>query len=162
MQSTEVLIREGRSEDAASIMEMIRELAVFERAEHEVELTADDLKRDGFAKNKSFRVLVAETDQILVGMALFYPRYSTWKGKTLYLEDLLVRKEWRRKGIGRSLLTSLIRLSAEEDAARLEWQVLDWNETALAFYRKINVAFDNEWINCRLTRDDLQDLSKKL
>ena len=148
-------IRFGNAADAPGIHALILELATYEKAADQVQLTVDQLREDGFGKDPAYEVLIAEMDGEVVGMALFYPRYSTWKGRTLYLEDLVVKESQRREGIGRALFDELVRIAADRKAARLEWQVLDWNEPAIAFYERWQSAIDGEWLNCRLTQEQL-------
>lgn len=150
-----VTIRQARKEDADRIIELIRDLAEYEKALDQVVLTTEQIAVDGFADQPKFSCLVAEFDGLIVGMALTYPRYSTWKGAYTYLEDLIVDANYRQQGIGTLLLKSVIEEAGQRQSARLEWQVLDWNEPAIAFYRKFNASFDNEWINVRLTKDQL-------
>ena len=153
--SDDINIRAGKKEDCSAVLELIRELAAYEKALPEVELTAEQLMKDGFESSPpKYQLLVAEENDDIVGCALYYPRYSTWKGRTLYLEDLVVKEAYRRKGVGSGLLKALIGVAGEENAARLEWQVLDWNQDAIAFYEKFNTRFDEEWVNCKLVRGD--------
>jgi predicted N-acetyltransferase YhbS len=142
-------IRWATVADVPAVLAMIKELAEYENASDQVTLTEDQLRADGFDE-KRFEILVAETDSEVVGIAFFYPRYSTWKGHTLYLEDLIVKEEQRRKGIGCALFEELLRISKERKCARLEWQVLDWNEPAIAFYEKMEANIDGEWLNCKM------------
>lgn len=155
------VIRKATPADVPSMLRLINNLAAYEKAANEVALSEAQLLDDGFGDHPAFSALVAEVAGEVVGMALYYPRYSTWKGRTLYLEDLVVDEPHRRKGIGRALLLELIRIADASSAARLEWQVLDWNEPAIAFYRELGVAFDDEWLNCRLTSTDLKTILKK-
>ena len=151
-----VIIRRAKKEDCAHILRMIRDLAEYENALHQVELTVEMLESQGFDESPEFSCIVAEVDRNVVGMALTYPRYSTWKGPYTYLEDLMVDSNFRNQGIGTLLLEAVINEASEKKSARLEWQVLDWNESAIAFYRKFNASFDNGWINVRLTREQLK------
>lgn len=150
-----VTIRPARKEDSDRILELIRDLADYEKALDQVVLTSEQIAEDGFSDQPKFNCLIAEIDGLIVGMALTYPRYSTWKGAYTYLEDLIVDANYRQQGIGTLLLKSVIEEAGHRQSARLEWQVLDWNEPAIAFYRKFNASFDNEWINVRLTKDQL-------
>ena len=145
----QVHIRPAVREDMHEVISMIKELAGFERAADQVQLRAEDLEADGFDK-KAFEVLVAELKGEIVGMAFFYPRYSTWKGPTLYLEDLIVKEEFRNQGIGSRLFARVKDLSKERSAARMEWQVLDWNEGAIRFYEEQGAEFEKEWVNCKI------------
>lgn len=154
-------VREAQESDVAGILQLIRELAIYENAGDEVSIDEETLLRDGFSEKKSYSALVAEANGEIIGMALYYPRYSTWKGKTLYLEDLVVAEAHRRMGVGKVLFLRLAQIAAEEEAARLEWQVLEWNEPAIAFYEQLDTAFDKEWVNCRLTGDQLKQYLQK-
>ncbi|MDP4952028.1 MAG: GNAT family N-acetyltransferase [Flavobacteriales bacterium] len=144
-------IRQGTASDVADLLRLIKELAAFEHASEEVNLSEADLLRDGFGDQPLFSFLVAEdAENVIVGMALYYYRYSTWKGKTLYLEDLCVSQESRRKGVGALLFDELIALAKREGVKRFHWQVLDWNKEAIAFYRKYPTVFENDWMNCMM------------
>lgn len=139
-----------------AVLKLIRELAIYEKAEQEVTNTREQLVSDGFGDRPSFECLVAELDNSVVGFALFFPTYSTWKGKCLYLEDICVGEQHRGKGIGKALFKKLVDLSAERGVMRLSWQVLNWNEPAIQFYKKLQADFDGEWINCRIRFDQDQ------
>ena len=143
-------VRVGLEKDLKSLLELIQELADYENASEEVEVTLETLKKDFNQENPAFEFLVAEENEQILGVALFYPVYSTWKGKCLFLEDLVVKETARRKGIGSLLLRRLIEESKSRKAKRLEWQVLDWNHPAIEFYKKYQAIFDSEWINCKL------------
>lgn len=143
-------IRTGKEEDLPMALKLIRELAVFERAKDEVTNTLDRMRVDGFGPEPVFGFLVAERDSEIIGLSLFYYRYSTWKGRCLYLEDLIVTESERRKGIGTALFERTMELAKEKNCVRMNWQVLDWNEPAINFYRKYHAHLDHEWINCSL------------
>ena len=147
------MIRLARKEDAPEILAMIQELADFERESDAPALSVSDLIRDGFSDQALFHVLLAEEHDRIKGMAFIYERYSTWKGKSLYLEDLIVKKEFRGQGIGSRLMDAVIDKAREGGYTRLEWQVLDWNEGAIEFYKKLGVELDSSWINCRMTME---------
>lgn len=147
----EIRIRKARESDCKSMMELIRELAVYERAPNEVTVDFDHFVESGFGRNPVWYAFVAELDDKIVGMALYYIRYSTWKGQRMYLEDILVNEPWRGKGIGKLLFNRLIEEAKEKRLAGMIWQVLEWNEPAINFYKKYEgVVFDNEWVNCSL------------
>ncbi|MBL4624543.1 MAG: GNAT family N-acetyltransferase [Flavobacteriales bacterium] len=150
-----MIIREAGIDDMQGVLLLIQALADYEKASDEVENTVEKLQEDGFGKNKLFECIVAEDATEIVGMALYYPRYSTWKGKTIYLEDLIVKEESRRNGVGGKLFEALAKECKLQGVKRMEWQVLDWNESAIEFYKKYNAGFDSEWINCRLTKEQL-------
>lgn len=149
-------VRKGEREDLPSVLALIKELAEYERAGDEVSITLEDLERDGFGDDPVFGFFIAEVDEKVVGMALYYIKYSTWKGKCVFLEDIIVNEQHRRGGIGRMLFDEVAKMSRDMHVRRLEWQVLDWNEPAIAFYKKLNARFDSEWINCKLVYDQLQ------
>lgn len=154
----ETKIREGNPEDIPAIFALVNELALYEKAPQEVITTVEQMYEDGFGANAIFKFIVAELNSQIVGMALYYWKYSTWKGKGIYLDDIIVTEKHRRKGIGKLLMDEIIKIAMKEKANKLEWQVLDWNEPAINFYRKYNVEFDDEWINCKLTRKQLEVL----
>lgn len=148
-------IRKGEASDCAAIHQLIKELAVFVKAENELKVTPELLVKDGFTGQSLFQCFVAEKENEIVGVAVYYPKYSTWKGKAIYLEDLVVSEKHRGDGIGSKLFEELMRYSKEWGAARLEWQVYDWNEKARKFYSKYKTDFQDEWVNCYLLAKDL-------
>ena len=152
-------IREGRVEDCDSMVDLITELAIYEKAEKEMEMTAVQLERDGFGENPLFHVIVAEKEAEIIGMAFYYYKYSTWKGSCLYLEDLVVREASRKDGVGSKLFEAVIRVAKLKKVKRMEWQVLDWNEPAINFYNKYNAELDPEWINGRFYEKDLEGMA---
>lgn len=146
-----VTIRPGRPEDVPAVFELIQELALYERAPQEVTNTPEQLLQDGFGENPAYGVLVAEdaAGQV-VGMSLYYFRYSTWKGRRLYLEDLIVRESQRGKGLGRALLEATVAVARQTGCTGLMWQVLEWNTPAIDFYKAYGARLDGEWVNCHL------------
>lgn len=140
-------IRKARKEDCPRLLELIHELAVYERAPDEVTVTKEHFEESGFGPKPVWWAIVAEADGIIVGFALYYVRYSTWKGQRMYLEDLLVTNEYRGKGIGKMLLDQLIIEAKERGWDAAIWQVLKWNEPAINFYKKYDAKFDGEWYN---------------
>jgi GNAT superfamily N-acetyltransferase len=150
MKSPKVKLRKAGPDDMSAVHALISELAHYERAPMEVSVTVEELKHDGYVKNM-FEVTLAEAEGEVVGMAFYYPRYSTWKGKCIYLEDFIVKIEFRHLGIGKMLFDQVVRYSHAFGAKRLEWQVLNWNELALNFYKKVGAELDDEWINGRMT-----------
>jgi GNAT superfamily N-acetyltransferase len=141
-------IRLGEARDMAELMRLINELAAYERAPEEVENTAAGLL-DDWQQHKSFDFLVAEAEGRVVGMSLFYPRYSTWKGRCYYLEDLYVEPAFRGQGIGLALIQATTQEARNAGAARLDWQVLDWNHSAVRLYEQLGAVIEKEWWNCK-------------
>lgn len=139
------LIRAAVPEDMDQVLELIRELAVFEKEPDAVELTAGDLRRDGFGKAPRFTCYVGVDDGQILGMALCYPRYSTWKGLVIHLEDLIVTESARGRGLGSALLTEVIRHAREAGARRVSWEVLDWNDPAIDFYEARGARVLRDW-----------------
>lgn len=148
----EVKIRPAKKEDCQSMMELIHELAVYEKAPDAVTVNFEHFIKSGFGENPVWWAFVAEVANKVVGFALYHIRYSTWKGQKMYLEDILVNEPWRGKGIGKLLFDELIKEAKEKDFSEIFWQVLEWNKPAINFYKKYEeVSFDNEWVNCSLT-----------
>ena len=129
------------------MMELVHELAVYERAPDEVTVALEHFIDSGFGRNPVWWAFVAEENGVVKGFALYYIRYSTWKGQRMYLEDILVTEAARGRGIGSLLMDALIKEAADRKFTGITWQVLHWNEPALNFYRKYNTRFDNEWVN---------------
>ena len=144
------IIRSGKKEDLSAALQLIRELAIYEHAEHEVVNTVERMEKDGFGPNPIYGFIVAEEDGVIVGMSMYYYRYSTWKGKRLYLEDLIVTEQKRGSGIGKLLFDRTIEIGKETACTGMMWQVLDWNEPAINFYKKYDATLEGEWINCSL------------
>ncbi len=157
-----IVIREGRREDLPQVLELIKELAAYERAAHEVSNTLTMMEADGFGPNPIYGFFVAEEGSIILGLSLYYFRYSTWKGKRLYLEDIIVTQPHRGKGIGKELFDITMRKALTEKCTGMMWQVLEWNEPAIMFYKKYNARLDSEWINCHLEADQINDILKKI
>jgi GNAT superfamily N-acetyltransferase len=149
-------IRKGIKSDLPQVLELIQELADYEKAAHEVEITLTQLEEDGFGENPVYEFFVAENESEIVGIALYYFRYSTWKGKAVYLEDLVVKGSERGKGYGQLLLDAIIKEAKRTNSKQVRWQVLDWNEPAIEFYKKLGADLDGEWINCTLTSQQIQ------
>ncbi len=153
----EILIRKAVKEDCPRLLELIKELAVYEKAPDDVTVTPEHFTESGFGKNPVWWTFVAETPSPsgegrgeVQGFALYYIRYSTWKGQAMYLEDILVTESMRGNKIGTLLFERLIEEAKEKKFNRIIWQVLDWNEPAINFYKKYNVEFDSEWLNCQI------------
>jgi GNAT superfamily N-acetyltransferase len=147
----EIKIRRAEKNDCAAMLELIRELAVYEKAPDEVTVDFDHFAESGFGENPVWYAFVAESANKVVGFALYYIRYSTWKGQRMYLEDILVNEPFRGEGIGKLLFDQLIKEAKEKSLNGIVWQVLEWNEPAINFYKKYEgVVFDSEWVNCSL------------
>ena len=140
-----MIIRKATKNDMPSVLELIQELATFEKEPDAVVVTVDDLVRDGFSENPLFQCFVAEVDGEIIGMALYYYRYSTWKGKTIHLEDLIVKENKRGTGAGFALYKEIIKQGKAENVRRIEWNVLDWNTPAIDFYEKSGAKVLGDW-----------------
>lgn len=140
-------IRNAVKDDCPRLMELVQELAVYEREPDAVTVSLAHFEESGFGSNPVWWAIVAELDGVIVGFALYYIRYSTWKGQRMYLEDLIVTEEHRGKGIGKLLLDELITIANTKGFSGMMWQVLDWNEPAIKFYEKYHAHFDAGWLN---------------
>lgn len=140
-----MIIRKATKNDMPSVLELIQELATFEKEPDAVVVTVDDLVRDGFSENPLFQCFVAEVDGEIIGMALYYYRFSTWKGKTIHLEDLIVKESKRGTGAGFALYKEIIKQGKAENVRRIEWNVLDWNTPAIDFYEKSGAKVLGDW-----------------
>jgi GNAT superfamily N-acetyltransferase len=149
-------IRRAKSEDMQAVWDLIKELAIYEKAPDELTVTVAELQRDGFGENPQFKVFLGEFDGNLVGIAFYYISYSTWKGTCLYLEDLVVTQTERGKGFGKLLFTAVAEEAKNIGAKRMSWQVLDWNTPAIDFYKHMSAGLDAGWINGRYTAEELQ------
>jgi GNAT superfamily N-acetyltransferase len=156
------IIREGKPLDIPAVLGLVRELADFERALSEVTNTEAMMLRDGFGSQPLFGLIVAEIENELVGMAIHYVRYSTWKGPMLYLEDIYVKGHYRGKGIGSLLFEACIKHAIKHGYQGMFWQVLEWNTEAIDFYKKYHSTLDPEWINGKLNCDQMLSISNKL
>ena len=140
-----MIIRKASQNDMPSVLELIQELATFEKEPDAVVVTVEDLIRDGFSENPLFHCFVAEVDNEIIGMALYYYRFSTWKGKTIHLEDLIVKESKRGRGAGFALYKEIIKNGKAENVRRIEWNVLDWNTPAIDFYEKSGAKVLGDW-----------------
>ncbi|WP_446741679.1 N-acetyltransferase family protein [Silvibacterium acidisoli] len=152
-------IRFATPSDIPVILELIHALAEYEREPHSVEMTAEQLLRDGFGDERFYECLIADEDGTAAGFALFFPIYSTWQGRSLHLEDLFVKPEFRGRGIGKALLKQVASIAAERGCSRLQWDVLEWNQPAIDFYRSLNANMLTEWRRMRVTGDALTQLA---
>ena len=153
----DIKIRKGTEKDLPQVLGLIKELAEYERAPNEVEVTVEEMQNWGFGKEKLFDFFVAENENKIVGIALYYFKYSTWKGKCLFLEDIIVTEAFRRYGLGSKLFNEVVTVAKQLKVRRMEWQVLEWNEPAINFYKKYEANLDPEWVNGKLTYRQLQD-----
>lgn len=154
-------IREGKKEDMPSVLKLIQELADFEKESDAVIVTVEDLEKDGFGTAPMFKCFVAEMDQEIVGMSLFYPRYSTWKGPTIHLEDLIVTESKRGLKIGNALYKKVIEYGYNKGVKRVEWAVLDWNEPAIAFYESTGAVVLRDWDTAQIHWDEMKKYLNK-
>ncbi len=147
----EIIIRKAVKEDCPRILELVQELAVFEKAPEEVTVSLEHFTESGFGVQPVWWAFVAEVNGKVQAFALYYIRFSTWKGQRMYLEDLLVTEEMRGKGLGKLLFDKLIEEAKSKQYSGMVWQVLEWNEPAIKFYKKYNATIDPEWHNCSLS-----------
>ena len=146
----DITIRRAVREDCPRLLELVHELAVYEKAPNEVTVTLKHFEESGFGQHPVWWSFVAEDKNVILGFALYYIRYSTWKGQRMYLEDIIVTEEARGRGIGKLLMERLIEEAKEKKFSGMMWQVLEWNEPAINFYKKYNATLDAEWVNCSL------------
>ena len=157
----EIKIRKGIKKDLAEVLKLIKELAKYEKAEKEVIISVKDLENDGFGIHPYFWFLIAEIDNEIIGLSFYFIRYSTWKGKFLYLEDLVIKEKYRKKGVGSLLFEKTINVCDELNCNGMSWQVLDWNKPAINFYKKYNAKISSTWLNGKLTKEQLQEINSK-
>jgi GNAT superfamily N-acetyltransferase len=146
----EIAIREGRKEDIPQVLDLVKELAEYEKALDQVSNTVERMIEDGFGENPVYGLLVAEENGQIWGTSIYYYRYSTWKGKRLYLEDIVVNEPKRGQGIGKLLFDATIEIGKSSNCTGMMWQVLDWNEPAISFYNKYGMSMETDWNNCHL------------
>jgi GNAT superfamily N-acetyltransferase len=151
-----ITVRKGEKKDIPQALELVKELAIYERAPEEVITNVAQMEKDGFSEQAVYRFLVAETSGRIIGMALYYTAYSTWKGRYIYLDDLIVTEKHRRSGAGKLLFDGVLREAKLEGANQLRWHVLEWNEPAINFYKKYNASLDPEWITGKLTKEQIE------
>lgn len=153
-----VIIRKARKQDLSAILSLVKELAAYQKAPKEVSINLKELAAGGFGKKKIYDCFVAEAAlreknkivKSIIGIALYYKKFSTWKGKCIYLEDIIVTESWRGKGIGKLLFEEVLNVVKKEKVRRFDWQVLNWNKPAIQFYKRYNAVFDHGQINCKL------------
>ena len=146
----QINIRKGRSEDVPQVFGLVQELALYERAPEQVTNTIAQMTEDGFGENPIYGLIVAEAEGRIIGISLYYTRYSTWKGKRLYLEDLIVTESMRGYGAGKLLLDATVTEAHATSCTGVMWQVLDWNKPSIEFYERYGARLDSEWVNCHL------------
>ena len=151
-------LRIANKEDCPRLMELVHELALYEKAPEQVTVTLAEFEVAGFGNNPVWKAFVAEVDNEIVGFALYYVRYSTWKGNRMYLEDLIITEKMRGNGIGKLLFDRLIQEAKELGFSGMVWQVLDWNEPAINFYKKYGANFDAGWLNASISREQLLNI----
>tara|TARA_Y100001933_G_scaffold60169_1_gene60297 strand:- start:3344 stop:3820 length:477 start_codon:yes stop_codon:yes gene_type:complete len=154
-------IRKGIKKDLPQVLALIKELADYEKSLDQVDVTLEQLEKDGFDGHPHYYLLVAEEKGEIIGVCFYFIRYSTWKGKVLFLEDFVVKEEYRRMGIGGMLFEETIRIANKENMDGLHWQVLDWNIPALNFYKKYNASISSTWLNGRLDKEQINKLEIK-
>jgi GNAT superfamily N-acetyltransferase len=147
----EISIRRAVKEDCNRILELVTELAIYERAPKEVTVTLQHFEESGFGADPVWWAFVAEVDGVIQGFALWYVRFSTWKGQRMYLEDFYVSEDMRGQGLGKLLFEQLMTEAKAQNFNGIQWQVLEWNEPAINFYKKYNAVFDGEWFNCAIS-----------
>ncbi len=154
-----VHLRVAVKEDCLRLMELVNELALFERAPQEVTVTLDEFIDAGFGNKPLWKAFVAQIDGLIIGFAIYYVRYSTWKGRRLYLEDLIVTEALRGKGVGKLLFNCMITEARELGFSGMVWQVLDWNEPAIKFYSKYEANIEAGWLNAALNKEQLANFN---
>ena len=150
------IIREGQEKDVQAVLDLITELAVFEKEPEAVEITVADLLRDGFSDAPKFKLFVAEEENVVIGIALFYERYSTWKGKAIHLEDLMVTESKRKIGAGKALYSAVLKYAYENNFNRVAWEVIDWNINAVNFYKSTGATYLNDWSVVQMDKENLE------
>lgn len=155
-------IRVAVKEDCARLLELVNELAVYERAPEEVTVTLDEFVAAGFGEHKVWDAFVAEENGFIAGFAIYYTRYSTWKGCRLYLEDFIVTEAYRGKGIGKLLFEAVIKAAKEKNFKGMSWQVLDWNQPAIDFYNKYDAQLEAGWLNASFSTEKLAELHQPI
>lgn len=151
-----IKIRNGKKGDLQSVLNLIKELAEYENAIDEVTITLKELEKDGFGDLQYYKFLVAEIDEKIIGLSFYWFRYSTWKGRFLFLEDFIIKEKYRRSGVGSKLFEATIKICQELNMNGMCWQVLDWNKNAIEFYNKYNAEISSSWLNGKLTNQQIK------
>ncbi len=149
------IVRQGEENDMHSVLDLITELAVFEKEPDAVDISVTDLINDGFSENPKFKIFVAEQENQIIGIALFYERYSTWKGRTIHLEDLIVTKNKQKIGAGKALYTAVLKYAFDHDFNRVAWEVIDWNVNAIDFYKSTGATYLKDWSVVQMNKENL-------
>jgi GNAT superfamily N-acetyltransferase len=150
-------VRLGQEKDMQAVFNLITELAVFEKEPDAVDITVSDLLKDGFSENPKFKVFVAEQENNIIGIALFYERFSTWKGRTIHLEDLIVTKSKQKIGAGKALYTAVLKYAYDHNFNRVAWEVIDWNTNAIDFYKSTGATYLNDWSVVQMNKENLEE-----
>ncbi|WP_179413644.1 GNAT family N-acetyltransferase [Mucilaginibacter sp. E4BP6] len=150
-----ITLRIAQKEDCPRLIELVNELALFEKAPEEVTVSLQEFEDSGFGNNPVWKAFVAIDDDVIIGFALYYVRFSTWKGRRIYLEDFIVTEEYRGKGIGKLLFERIIQETKELGYSGMVWQVLDWNEPAIGFYKKYEANVEEGWLNASLSKEQI-------
>jgi GNAT superfamily N-acetyltransferase len=158
----QVIIRKANESDMKSVLSLINDLAIFEKEPQMVEVTETQLIEDGFGEKPAFEALLAEVDGFVAGMALYYERYSTWKGKTIHLEDLIVKDAYRNQGLGTKLYNKVLKTAQDRGYKRVEWNVLDWNKVAIDFYESTGAKILESWRVVQMDKMSLDSYLKGL
>jgi GNAT superfamily N-acetyltransferase len=153
-----IIIREGLKKDLHTVLKLIKELADYENALDQVSITIEELEQDGFGHHPWYWFLVAEKEDEIVGLSFYWIRYSTWKGKFLFLEDFIIKDEYRRQGVGSKLFEETIKICKKLRLNGMIWQVLDWNTPAIDFYKKYNADISSKWLNGKLTKKQIDEI----
>lgn len=156
------LIRKAEKKDSLAILNLIKELALFEKEPESVKLKLSDIENDGFGTKPLFECIVAEINKRIIGMAIYYPRYSTWNGPTIHLEDLIVSEQYKGKGIGTQLYSNFIKMAFNSGVKRVEWNVLDWNSPAINFYKKSGAKVLDEWRTVQMHQSEMKKYLKNI
>jgi len=150
-----ITLRIAQKEDCPRLIELVNELALFEKAPEEVTVSLQEFEDSGFGNNPVWKAFVAVNNDVIIGFALYYIRFSTWKGRRVYLEDFIVTEEYRGKGVGKLLFERIIQETKELGYSGMVWQVLDWNEPAIGFYKKYEANIEEGWLNASLSNEQV-------